>query len=126
MNNPKRNIALALCLLAVAACSRAPGEPAVEGSARWEAPIAAPATLTVELVPVSNAAERPVFSVTQSLEAEARSADFRLPYDPLHLDSDYRLSARLDHAEGLLLSEEEERLTLRGEGFHRKLRLTPP
>lgn len=126
MNKSKRNIAFALCLLAVAACSRAPGEPTVEGSARWEAPIAAPATLTVELVPVSNAAERPVFSVTQALEADTGSAEFRLPYEPLPLDSEYRLSARLDHAEGLLLSQEEERLTLRGEGFHRKLRLTPP
>lgn len=126
MNNPKKNISAVLCLLALAACSGAPGEPVVEGSARWKGPIAEPATLTVELVPVSNAAERPVFSVTQSLEAEARSADFRLPYEPLLLDSEYRLSARLDHAEGLLLSEEEERLTLRGEGFHRKLRLTPP
>ena len=69
---------------------------------------------------------RPVFSVTQALEPDARSAEFRLPYEPLLLDSEYRLSARLDHAEGLLLSEEEERLRLRGEGFHRKLRLTPP
>lgn len=126
MNNPKRNIAFALCLFALAACSGAPGEPAIEGSVRWEVAIAAPATLTVELVPVSNAAERPVFSVTQSLEPDARSADYRLPYDPLHLDSAYRLSARLDHGDGLLLSEEEERLTLRGEGFHRKLRLISP
>lgn len=116
----------AVCLLLLSACSGAPGEPVLEGSAQWEPPIAAPATLTVELVPVSNAAGRPVFSVTRALEAEARSTDFRIPYDPLHLGSDYRLSARLDHAEGLLLSEEEERLKLRGEGFRRKLRLTPP
>ncbi|MCK5769041.1 hypothetical protein [Algiphilus sp.] len=113
--------------IGLAACSGDPGSPEVHGTVHLASPPSGAATLTVELVPVSAGAGLPIFSLTRALEAGTRDADFVLPYDEGGaFGHRYRLSARVDGPDSLMLGSAEAPVSLDVDGHRASLTVRAP
>jgi len=114
-------------MLALAGCSGDPGSTEVVAQLSLDDPLPAAGEATVQLVPKQPSATLPVFTAQRAVAAGTTAISVAVSYDvEAASGSDYRLSARIDAPDVLLLGSAERTPEMDVDGDRLRVELRAP